>query len=78
MTKLTIGRITDGGGIIHFLDNTHAVVNINHHNISNRWSEGDEVSMIRPKDSIRGTFHLHSTDEVFVDCAWFRNKEQIV
>jgi hypothetical protein len=40
MTKLTIGRITDDGGIIHFLDNTHAVVNIEHHNISINGAKG--------------------------------------
>lgn len=78
MTRLTIGRITADGGIIHFLDNTKALVDEKDRHISNAWEDGDEVTMLRPRGSMRGFFHLHSSDEVFVDCLWRDSNDEII
>jgi hypothetical protein len=78
MSKLTVTEVSSKGGIVHFDDGSRALVNSKHHHISSAWSPGTKVLMVRQNGEIPGTFHLHESEEEFVDCAWYTGNRQIL
>ena len=77
MTKLILSK-NDQGAILHFSDGTRALVNIADQSISSTWEIGTELMMIRRPNSFKGSFNLHLTEKVFVDCNWRNERDEII